>query len=54
MKVKRQLGAGIKYSINLYEKDQKLILEGIKLKKSIALDSEHEQLIRKNKSYCNE
>ena len=40
MKVKRWLGAGIKYPINLDEKEQKLILEGIKLKKPITLDLE--------------
>ncbi len=54
MKVKRWLGAGIKYPINLDEKDQKLILEGIKLKKPITLDLDHEQLIRTKNSAMNE
>ena len=54
MKVKRWLGAGIKYPINLDEKDQKLILEGIKLKKPITLDLDHEQMIRTKNSIMNE
>jgi len=54
MKVKRWLGAGIKYPINLDEKEQKLILEGIKLKKPITLDLDHEQLIRTKNSVMNE
>jgi hypothetical protein len=54
MKVKRWLGAGIKYPINLDEKDQKMILEGIKLKKPITLDLDHEQLIRTKNSVMNE
>jgi len=54
MKVKRWLGAGIKYPINLDEKDQKLILEGIKLKKPITLDLDHKQLIRTKNSVISE
>jgi hypothetical protein len=53
MKVKRWLGAGIKYPLNLDEKDQKLILEGIKLKKPITLNLDHEQLIRTKNSVMN-
>lgn len=46
MKRKRWLGAGIKYPINLDEKDEKLILKGTKLKNPITFDLDHEQLIR--------
>lgn len=54
MRVKRWLGAGIKYPLNLDEKDQKLILEGIKLNKPVTLDLDHEQLIRTKNSVMNE
>ena len=54
MKVKRWLGAGIKYPLNLDEKDQKLILEGIKLKKPVTLELDHDQLIRTKNSVMNE
>ncbi|MBP1526267.1 MAG: hypothetical protein H9Q67_07235, partial [Spiroplasma ixodetis] len=54
MKVKRWLGAGIKYPINLDEKEQKLILKGIKLKKPIILNLYYEQLIRTKNSVMNE
>ncbi|MBP1527570.1 MAG: hypothetical protein H9Q66_06600 [Spiroplasma ixodetis] len=54
MKVKRWLGVGIKYPLNLDEKDQKLILKGIQLKKPITLNLDHEQLIRTKNSVMNE
>lgn len=64
MKIKRALGAGLpsqvkkqvftKYPINLDEREQLLILEGIKLKKPITLDLGPEQLIRTKDSVMNE